>query len=39
VDAVFSYSICLSVSLLEKWSGVAYVIGKKENSKSILRKI
>jgi hypothetical protein len=29
VDTVFSYSICHSVPLLEKWSDAAYLIEKK----------
>jgi hypothetical protein len=39
VDTVFSYGVSLSVSLREKWNDVAYVIGRKENSTSILREI
>jgi hypothetical protein len=29
VDTVFSYSVCLWVSLLEKWNDVAYIVGKR----------
>jgi hypothetical protein len=34
VDPVFACTNCLSDSLLETWSDVAYVIGGKTNSTS-----
>jgi hypothetical protein len=38
VDTIFSYSVYLWVSRLEKWNDVAYVVGIKDNSTPILRE-